>query len=72
MEEWTIKSTHKLQWHNYNFCPSPGKHSLWALAHMIRVTLGPLYCFGPLGLPALPGLPMASYATDELEVGAVV
>ena len=39
---------------------------------MIRVTMGPLYCFGPLGLPALPGLPMASYATDELQVGAVV
>ena len=27
------------------------------------VTLGPLYRDGPLGPPALPGLPMASYAT---------
>ena len=24
--------------------------------------MGPLYRFGPLGPPALPGLPMASYA----------
>ena len=26
--------------------------------------LGPLCRFGPLGPPALPGLPMASYATE--------
>ena len=30
---------------------------------IIPVTLGPLYRYGPLGPPALPGLPMASYAT---------
>jgi len=30
---------------------------------MIRVTLGPLYRFGPLGPTALPELPMASYGT---------
>jgi len=32
------------------------------------VTLGPLYRFGPLGPPALPGLPMASYATGLVTV----
>jgi len=31
--------------------------------YIIRVTLGPLYRFKPLGPPTLPGLPMASYAT---------
>jgi len=33
------------------------------IGYIIRVTLGPLYRFGPLSPPALPGLPMASYAT---------
>jgi len=27
--------------------------------------MGPLYRFGPLGPPVLPGLPMACYATDD-------
>ena len=27
--------------------------------------MGPLYRFGPLGPPVLPGLPMAYYATDD-------
>jgi len=47
----------------------PGKHSnlnsliTVLIGYIIRATMGPLYRFGPLGPPALPGLPMASYAT---------
>ena len=37
---------------------------LWSW-YIIRVTLGPLYRFRPLPPPALPGLPMASYATGS-------
>jgi len=33
--------------------------------YIIRIILGPLCRFGPLGPPALPGLPMASYATAQ-------
>jgi len=47
-------------WRNYNFWAHPGKILSW---YTNRVTLGPLYTvLGPCP-PALPGLPMASYAT---------
>jgi len=39
---------------------SPGKR---AVKRVCVCVLGPLYRFGPLAPPALPGLPMASYAT---------
>jgi len=58
------------QWRNYNFAPPPGKHSLHSLITVLIHNsdhFGPLYRFGPLGPPALPGLPMASYATAQKE-----
>ena len=51
------------------FAPPPGKHSLHSLITVLIHNsghFGPLYRFGPLGPPALPGLPMASYATDSV------
>jgi len=64
------------QWRNYNFWAPPaniryGPRPNLILRYgdtgfifsIIRVTFGPLYRDGPLGPPALPGMPMASYAT---------
>jgi len=56
------------QWRNYNFCPPPAniRYGLTVLIHNSGHFRPPLdlYRFGPLGPSALPGLPMASYATD--------
>ena len=52
-----VKESNALhQWRNYNFW-APWQHSL------ITVLIHNLGHFGPLGLPALPGLPMARYTT---------
>ena len=52
------------QWRNYNFWAHPGKHSLPAnsLDTQIGSLWAPFTVLGPCP-PALPGLPMASYAT---------
>ena len=52
------------QWRNYNFFGSPANicYGLTVLIHNSG-HFGPLYRFGSLGPPALPGLPVASYAT---------
>ena len=52
------------QWRNYNFCPPPAniRYGLTVLIHNSS-DFGPPLPFWAPGSPALPGLPMASYAT---------
>ena len=52
------------QWRNYNFCPPPADIRYGPIVLIYNSGhFGPPYRFGPLAPPALPGLPMASFAT---------
>jgi len=61
------------QWLNYNFCLPPGKHSLHSLITVLIHNSGhfrpPLPFWAPGPPPALPALPMASYATASNNEG---